>query len=75
MFPSLRNPTWGLLKEGKVAELLRGNASGDRSADRGSDGSRQDFAKEGSTHKENTCLRHRVFGQGAANHQKMEETA
>ena len=39
MFPSLRHPTWGLPKEGKVAELLRGNASGDRSAHRGSDGS------------------------------------
>ena len=39
MFPSLRNPTWELPKEGKVAELLRGNASGDGSADRGSDGS------------------------------------
>ena len=30
MFPSLRKPTWGLLKEGKVAELLRGKVSGDR---------------------------------------------
>ena len=32
------------------------------------------FSQEGSTHKEHTCLRHRVFGQGAANHQQMEET-
>ena len=30
--------------EGKVAELPRGNASGDGSADGGSDGSRQDFS-------------------------------
>ena len=32
------------------------------------------FPKMGPTHKEHTCLRHRVFGQGAAHHQKMEET-
>ena len=47
MFPTLRNPTWGLPKEGKVAELLRGTASGDGSADCGSDGSRQDFFLRG----------------------------
>ena len=39
MFASLRNPTWGLPKDAKVAVLLRGTASGDGSADCGSDGS------------------------------------